>query len=178
MTWRRENSCPYWDLNSNLSVVQPVASHYTDCTILALSDTHGNPLCPLQLFYFHLWPIYWLVLVSVIYILRMCCNVNSTAYKSVALHVKLFKHLYDLSKAFWSLCLDCVITDRSFILSHGIPLIKYCTLVVDTYKPWSKIKYFLQSYCNRYEQQLLKCSCKVKHSAILRSLQRITHPKW
>jgi hypothetical protein len=28
--WRRENSSPYWDSNSNLSVAQPVASRYTD----------------------------------------------------------------------------------------------------------------------------------------------------
>jgi hypothetical protein len=36
MTWRSENSCPHWDLNSDPLVIQPVASHYTDCTILAL----------------------------------------------------------------------------------------------------------------------------------------------
>jgi hypothetical protein len=29
-TWRRENSWPYRDLNSDPSVVQPVASRYTD----------------------------------------------------------------------------------------------------------------------------------------------------
>jgi hypothetical protein len=33
MTWRRENSWPYRKLNSDPSVVQPVASRYTDCTI-------------------------------------------------------------------------------------------------------------------------------------------------
>jgi hypothetical protein len=32
-TWRRENSCSYWDSNSDPSVVQPVASQYTDCAI-------------------------------------------------------------------------------------------------------------------------------------------------
>jgi hypothetical protein len=31
----KENSCPYRDSNSNLSVVQPVASRYTDCAIPA-----------------------------------------------------------------------------------------------------------------------------------------------
>jgi hypothetical protein len=30
-TWRRENSWPYWDSNSDPSVVQPVDSSYTDC---------------------------------------------------------------------------------------------------------------------------------------------------
>jgi hypothetical protein len=34
-TWRRENSWPYRDSNSDLSAVQPVASRYTDCTIPA-----------------------------------------------------------------------------------------------------------------------------------------------
>jgi hypothetical protein len=32
-TWRRENSWPYQDSNSDPSVVQPVASRYTDCSI-------------------------------------------------------------------------------------------------------------------------------------------------
>jgi hypothetical protein len=36
MSWRRENSCPYWDLNSDPSAVQPIASHYTDYAIPAL----------------------------------------------------------------------------------------------------------------------------------------------
>jgi hypothetical protein len=35
-TWRSENSCPYWDSNSDPLVVQPVASRYTDCAIPAL----------------------------------------------------------------------------------------------------------------------------------------------
>jgi hypothetical protein len=33
-TLRRENSWPYWDSNSDPSVVQPVANRYTDCAIL------------------------------------------------------------------------------------------------------------------------------------------------
>jgi hypothetical protein len=32
-TWRRENSCPHRDSNSDRSVVQPVASRYTDWAI-------------------------------------------------------------------------------------------------------------------------------------------------
>jgi hypothetical protein len=32
-TWRRERSFPYRDSNSNPSVVQPVASRYTECAI-------------------------------------------------------------------------------------------------------------------------------------------------
>jgi hypothetical protein len=36
-TMRRENSWPYWALSSDPSIVQPVASHYTDCAILASS---------------------------------------------------------------------------------------------------------------------------------------------
>jgi hypothetical protein len=36
MTWRRENSWPYRDSNSDSSVVQPVASRYTDYAISAL----------------------------------------------------------------------------------------------------------------------------------------------
>jgi hypothetical protein len=32
-TWRRENSCPYRDSNSDPSVVQPVASRYTEYAI-------------------------------------------------------------------------------------------------------------------------------------------------
>jgi hypothetical protein len=35
MTWRKENSRPYRDSNSDPSVVQPVASHYTDFSIPA-----------------------------------------------------------------------------------------------------------------------------------------------
>jgi hypothetical protein len=34
-TWKRENSSPYRDSNSDPSVVQPVAGHYTDCAIPA-----------------------------------------------------------------------------------------------------------------------------------------------
>jgi hypothetical protein len=34
-TWRRENSWPYWDSNSNPSLVQLVASRYTDYAIPA-----------------------------------------------------------------------------------------------------------------------------------------------
>jgi hypothetical protein len=34
-TWRRENSQPYRDSNSDLSPVQPVASRYTNYTIPA-----------------------------------------------------------------------------------------------------------------------------------------------
>jgi hypothetical protein len=34
--WRSENSCPYRDSNSDPSVVQPVGSRYTDCTIVTL----------------------------------------------------------------------------------------------------------------------------------------------
>jgi hypothetical protein len=35
MTWRRENCCPYRDSKSDPSVVQPVASPYTECAIPA-----------------------------------------------------------------------------------------------------------------------------------------------
>jgi hypothetical protein len=34
-TWKRENFCPYRDSNSDRSVVQPVASRYTDWAIAA-----------------------------------------------------------------------------------------------------------------------------------------------
>jgi hypothetical protein len=32
--WRSDNSCPQRDSNSDLLVIQPVASHGNDCTIL------------------------------------------------------------------------------------------------------------------------------------------------
>jgi hypothetical protein len=35
MTWRRENSWPYRDLNSEPSVAQPIARRCTDCAIQA-----------------------------------------------------------------------------------------------------------------------------------------------
>jgi hypothetical protein len=34
-TWRRENSCPYRDSNSDPSIVQPVANCYIDCNLPA-----------------------------------------------------------------------------------------------------------------------------------------------
>jgi hypothetical protein len=37
--WRSENSWPYQDSTSNLSVVRPVASHCTDCTFMALGKS-------------------------------------------------------------------------------------------------------------------------------------------
>jgi hypothetical protein len=37
MTSRGEKSCPYQDSTSDPSVIQPVASHYTDCPIRAPS---------------------------------------------------------------------------------------------------------------------------------------------
>jgi hypothetical protein len=33
--WRGEQSCPYRDVNSDPSAVQPVASRYTDCAVPA-----------------------------------------------------------------------------------------------------------------------------------------------
>jgi hypothetical protein len=39
---RGENSCPYRDSNSDPSVVQPVASRYTDCAIPAPPTNHCN----------------------------------------------------------------------------------------------------------------------------------------
>jgi hypothetical protein len=41
MTWRRINSCPYWDLNSVPSVIQPVANCYTDHPVSA-PEGNGN----------------------------------------------------------------------------------------------------------------------------------------
>jgi hypothetical protein len=35
-TWRKENSRPYRDSNTELSAVQPVASRYTGCATAAL----------------------------------------------------------------------------------------------------------------------------------------------
>jgi hypothetical protein len=35
MTWRGEKSCPYQGSTFNPSAIQPVASHYTNCAILA-----------------------------------------------------------------------------------------------------------------------------------------------
>jgi hypothetical protein len=37
MTQRGEKSCPYQEWNSDPSVIQPIASHYTDCAIPAPS---------------------------------------------------------------------------------------------------------------------------------------------
>jgi hypothetical protein len=36
-TWKRENSLPYRDSNFDPSVVQPVASRYTDCANPAIT---------------------------------------------------------------------------------------------------------------------------------------------
>jgi hypothetical protein len=35
MMCRGENSCPYQDSNSDPLVIQPIASHYTDCALPA-----------------------------------------------------------------------------------------------------------------------------------------------
>jgi hypothetical protein len=40
--WRSENSYLHWDLNSDPSVVQPVASRYTDYTIEKLLTILGR----------------------------------------------------------------------------------------------------------------------------------------
>jgi hypothetical protein len=41
--WRQESSWPYWDLNSDLSVIQPVATHYVDWTILGQGQNVHMP---------------------------------------------------------------------------------------------------------------------------------------
>jgi hypothetical protein len=41
-TWRRENSWPYGDSNSNPSVVQPIASCYTGYALLAHNNINNN----------------------------------------------------------------------------------------------------------------------------------------
>jgi hypothetical protein len=35
MTWKEKKSYPNWDLNPDPSGIQPVASGYSDCTIVA-----------------------------------------------------------------------------------------------------------------------------------------------
>jgi hypothetical protein len=44
-TWKRENSWPYWDSDSDSSVVQPVASRYTDWAVSAPYLNSGLPEC-------------------------------------------------------------------------------------------------------------------------------------
>jgi hypothetical protein len=49
-TWRRENSWLYRDSKSDPSVVQPVASRYTDCAIPAPIASDVSYLIPTSLF--------------------------------------------------------------------------------------------------------------------------------
>jgi hypothetical protein len=42
MMRRGEKYCFYQDLNSDLTAAQPIASHYTDCTILAPINMHAH----------------------------------------------------------------------------------------------------------------------------------------
>jgi hypothetical protein len=44
-TWRGENSCLHQDSNSDPSIVQPVASRYTDCAILTSMSVIGLFSC-------------------------------------------------------------------------------------------------------------------------------------
>jgi hypothetical protein len=46
MTWRGEKSY-YWDLNSDPSAIQPVASQYTKYAILAITTANTQPLSSL-----------------------------------------------------------------------------------------------------------------------------------
>jgi hypothetical protein len=48
MTWRRENTLPYWDSNSDPAVVQPVASRYTDYATLCIAQYYFTSSCPTQ----------------------------------------------------------------------------------------------------------------------------------
>jgi hypothetical protein len=43
-SWRTKNSLPYCNMNSTLSIVQPVTCHYTDCTTLAPFHVEHNKL--------------------------------------------------------------------------------------------------------------------------------------
>jgi hypothetical protein len=53
MTWRRENSWPYRDSKSDPSVVQPVASRYTDWAIPAPTHLHLVPRSRMVELYLH-----------------------------------------------------------------------------------------------------------------------------
>jgi hypothetical protein len=90
-TWRRENSWPYRDSNSDPSVFQPVASRYTDWAIPALSR--------ILMDFFDCWRD-----------IKILCNTSSSIYIYMAVNVNKWK-IYENNK------LKCTVINKGKVVS-------------------------------------------------------------
>jgi hypothetical protein len=98
--WKRENSWPYRDSNSDLSVVKPVASRYTDCASTA----------PVEFFFQWLYsPLgLWLLIFRFTIILQTVGLIGRVISSSQGLYLNTRQHKHRINTYRYQTSMPCV----------------------------------------------------------------------